>query len=101
MAYLTTNFFEGGTADEYRVVLGVAHRDGALPDGQMYHFAGPTPGGWLVVAVWDSKKSYDHFMSTTLMPALSQVTGGFSAIPQRRDVDNVDMASATIGQHER
>ena len=96
MAYLTTNFFEGGTADQYRVVLGAAHPNGVLPTGQKYHFSGPTEGGWLVVAVWDSKESYDHFMSETLMPALSQVSGGFTGIPQRRDVEDVHITSASL-----
>jgi hypothetical protein len=96
MAYLTTNFFEGGTADQYRVVLGAAHPNGVLPAGQKYHFSGPTEDGWLVVAVWDSKESYDHFMSETLLPTLSQVSGGFTGIPQRRDVEDVDIASASL-----
>ncbi len=96
MAYLTTNFFEGGTVDQYRVVLGAAHPNGVLPAGQKCHFSGPTEGGWLVVAVWDSKESYDHFMSQTLMPTLSQVSGGFTGIPQRRDVEDVDIASASL-----
>ena len=70
--------------------------NGVLPTGQKYHFSGPTEGGWLVVAVWDSKGSYDHFMSEILMPALSQVSGGFTGIPQRRDVEDVNIASASL-----
>jgi hypothetical protein len=35
-------------------------------------------------------------MSEILMPALSQVSGGFTGIPQRRDVDDVDFASASL-----
>jgi hypothetical protein len=35
-------------------------------------------------------------MSETLMPALSQVSGGFTGIPQRRNVEDVDVASATL-----
>jgi hypothetical protein len=35
-------------------------------------------------------------MSETLMPALSQVSGGFTGIPQRRDVDDVNIASASL-----
>ena len=81
MAYLITQFFEGGTAEQYEVVLGAAHPGGALPPGQTYHAAGPTEGGWLVVAVWNSKDAYDRFLSETLMPTLSQVSGGFSGPP--------------------
>jgi hypothetical protein len=42
------------------------------------------------------KRIVDHFMPETLMPALSQVSGGFTAIPQRRDVEDVDIASASL-----
>ena len=96
MAFLTTNFFEGGTVDQYRVVLGSAHPNGVLPTGQKFHFTGPTEGGWLVVAVWDSKESDDHLMSETLMTALSPVSGGFTGTPQRRDVEDVNIASASL-----
>jgi hypothetical protein len=34
MAYLSTNFFEGGTADQYLAILGATHSDGAMPNGQ-------------------------------------------------------------------
>jgi hypothetical protein len=81
MAYLITHFFEGGTAEQHEVVLGAAHPGGALPPGQTYHAAGPTEGGWLLVAVWNSKDAYDRFLSETLMPTLSQVSGGFSGPP--------------------
>jgi hypothetical protein len=94
MAYLITHFFEGGTADQYQVVLGAAHPNGGLPAGQIYHVSGPTEGGWLVVAVWDSKEAYDRFMSETLMPTLSKVSGGFSGHPQERSAEVVNLVSA-------
>ena len=96
IAYLTANFFEGGAAEKYRVVLGAAHPNGVLPAGQKYHFSGPTEDGWLVVSVWDSKESCDRFTSETLMPTLSKVSGGFTGAPQRRDVLDVDIASASL-----
>jgi len=94
MAYLSTNFFEGGTADQYLAILGATHSDGAMPNGQKHHFSSPTEGGWLVVTVWDSKESCDHFTSETPVPALRQVSGGFTSIPQRHNVDDVDISFA-------
>jgi hypothetical protein len=94
MAYLVTHFFEGGTADQYEVVLEAAHPAGKLPAGQTYHVAGPTEGGWLVVSVWDSKETCDKFMSETLMPALSKVSGGFTGMPQQRDAQVANSVSA-------
>ena len=84
MAYLITHFFEGGTQEQYDRVVDVAHPAGGLPPGQTYHAAGPTEGGWLVVAVWDSKESFDAFVSGTLLPTLQTTEGGLAGPPQER-----------------
>ena len=84
MSYIITHFFEGGTQAQYEVVLGAAHPNGALPDGQTYHGAGPTDGGWLVVAAWESKAHCDTFVGDTLIPTLQSVEGGFAGPPQER-----------------
>ena len=60
MAYMLSHFYEGGTSEQYETTLDAVHPAGGLPDGQVYHAAGPTDGGWLVVAVWDSKAPADH-----------------------------------------
>ncbi len=83
MAYLMTHFWPGGTEDQYRASLAVAHPSGGLPEGQLYHAAGPTDGGVLIAAVWDSKESADRFMSETLLPAMP-VEGGFAGQPEER-----------------
>ena len=70
MSYVISHFFKGGTAEQYQSTLAAVHQGSDLPAGQSYHVAGPTEDGWLVVAVWDSKESYDTFVSATLMPAL-------------------------------
>ena len=52
MSFLITHFYEGGTDEQYRVVLDAVHPGGKLPAGQHYHAAGPADGGWLIAAVW-------------------------------------------------
>jgi hypothetical protein len=94
MAYVITHFYEGGTAEQYNAVLHAAHPAGGLPKGQTYHAAGPTEGGWLIVAVWDSKGSFDSFFSETLMPALKNVSGGFSGPPQERSAEVANLVTA-------
>jgi len=84
MAYLITHFYKGGTAAQYKAVVKAVHPRGALPAGQVYHAAGPTDGGWLIAAVWDSKRSFDDFFKETLMPTLPKVKGGFTSPPQER-----------------
>jgi len=55
MAYVLSHFWPGATEEQYREQLAKVHSNNGseLPDGQIYHVAGPTDGGFLVVAVWD------------------------------------------------
>ncbi|NNE11808.1 MAG: hypothetical protein HKN41_06115 [Ilumatobacter sp.] len=91
MSYLITHFYEGGTKEQYEAVLAAVHPADGLPPGQTHHVAGATDGGYLVVAVWDSKESNDRFIQETLMPTLPNVQGGFEGPPQERtaEVDNL------------
>jgi hypothetical protein len=94
MAFLITHFYEGGTAEQYAAVVDAVHPPGGLPAGQVYHAAGPTDGGWLIVAVWDSQKSFDQFVDKTLMPALQKVKGGFAGPPQQRTTEVANLLTA-------
>ncbi len=87
MAFLITHFYAGGTDDQYQAVLQAAHPGGALPPGQTYHAAGPTDGGWLIVAVWDSRDVFETFLHDTLLPALQNTKGGFAGPPQERTAE--------------
>jgi hypothetical protein len=57
MAYLLTHFWPGGTEEQCRATIAVVHPPNGLPDGQVYHAAGPTEGAFLIAAVWDSKET--------------------------------------------
>ncbi len=94
MAFLITHFFEGGTAEQYQVVLDAAHPDGRLPAGQLYHAAGPAEGGWLIAAVWESEDSFNTFVNESLMPALQSTTGGFAGPPQQRTAQVANLVTA-------
>lgn len=94
MAYMITHFYEGGTEDQYNAVRKAVHPANGLPDGQIYHAAGPSDGGFLVVAVWDSKESNDTFINDVLMPTLPKVEGGFAGPPQERTAEVANLQSA-------
>ncbi len=94
MAYVISHFFEGGTREQYEKVVAVAHPPNGLPPGQLYHAAGPTDGGWLVVAVWDSKESMDTFASETLLPTLRNTEGGLVGPPEERAAEVVSLVTA-------
>lgn len=93
MSYLLTHFWPEGTEAQYRATVGAVHPGGGLPAGQTHHVAGPTDGGFLVVAVWDSKDSADAFVSGTLIPAMP-IEGGLVGPPQERTAEVVNALSA-------
>lgn len=84
MAYAIMHFFPGGTKDQYEATLAAAHpAGGKLPKGQIFHAAGPITGGWQIVAIHDSKASWEHFRDGTLVPLMQKgVSGGFAGPPQ-------------------
>ena len=84
MAYGITHFFPGGTKEQYEASIAAVHpsRD-SLPKGQIFHAAGPSAGGWMVVAIHDSKESWEQFRDGILLPKLTHgVKGGFTTSPQ-------------------
>jgi len=83
MTYLLTHFWPGGTEEQYRAMLAVVHPADGLPDGQISHAAGPTEGGYLISALWDSKESSDRFVSEVLLASLP-VEGGYESQPEER-----------------
>src|SRR5437588_10765409 len=61
--------FAGGTKEQYEASIArVQPPDGGLPKGQTYHAAGATDDGWVVVALWDSRESWESFRDETLTP---------------------------------
>ena len=84
MAYGVVHHFPGGTKEQYEASIAAVHpnRD-SLPKGQIFHSAGPSAGGWTIVAVHDSKESWEQFRDNILMPRMQQgIKGGFTSPPQ-------------------
>ena len=84
MAYGITHYFPGGTKEQYEASIAAVHpsRD-RLPEGQIFHAAGPSAGGWTIVAIHESRESWERFRDGTLMPAFQRgISGGFTAPPQ-------------------
>lgn len=89
MAYGIVHHFPGGTQEQYEASLAAVHpSDGSLPEGQIFHAAGPSDGGWTIMAVHESKGSWEHFRDQTLMPRLQAgIDGGFQTPPQETAID--------------
>jgi hypothetical protein len=84
MAYGVVHQFAGGTKEQYDASIAAVHPGGGgLPEGQVFHAAGPSEGGWTIVAIHDSKESWERFRDDVLMPRMAQgIDGGFTAPPQ-------------------
>jgi hypothetical protein len=85
MAYGVVHRFRGGTKEQYEASLEKVHRHGGadLPEGQTLHIGGQTDDGWIVVAIHDSRESWERFRDETLTPGLQQVgEAGFAGPPQ-------------------
>jgi hypothetical protein len=84
MAYGVVHQFAGGTKEQYEASIAAVHpSNGSLPEGQTFHAAGPSEGGWTIVAIHDSRESWERFRDATLMPRMAQgIEGGFTAPPQ-------------------
>jgi hypothetical protein len=89
MAYAVVHQFKGGTKEQYEASIGAVHpADGSLPAGQVFHAAGPSADGWTIVAIHESKASWETFRDSILMPRLQAgVDGGFASPPEEVSFD--------------
>ena len=88
-AYGVVHFFAGGTQDQYDASIAAVHPgEGLLPEGQLFHAAGPSEGGWTIMAVHESKESWEAFRDGVLMPRMQAgIEGGFAAPPEETAID--------------
>ncbi|MDQ1578779.1 MAG: hypothetical protein QOE21_1466 [Microbacteriaceae bacterium] len=92
MAYGIVLRFEGVGEDQYWAVndaLGIS-RDGSgdWPAGILSHAGGPTPDGWVVMEVWNSKADQEAFMAGRLGAALGGV-----GVPQPVQIIESDLVN--------
>ncbi len=86
MAYGVIHQFPGGTKEQYDASLAAVHPSpDSLPEGQVYHAAGPSADGWTIVAIHNSQASWEQFRDNLLLPALQAgIDGGFEGPPEEK-----------------
>jgi hypothetical protein len=89
MAYGIVHHFPGGTRAQYEASAAAVHPGpDKLPDGQIFHAAGESAGGWTILAVHESKESWEAFRDNVLMPTMhAGIDGGFATPPEEIAVD--------------
>jgi len=82
MAFAVIHHFPGGTEANYKASTGAVHPADGLPAGQIFHAAGPSPDGWTIVAVHESKESWERFRDSVLVPRMQKgIADGFPTHP--------------------
>jgi hypothetical protein len=97
MAYGVVHRFKGGTKEQYEASLAKVHRNGGadLPEGQTLHIGGATEDGWIIVAIHDSRESWERFRDQMLRPGLQELgDAGFAGSPEETtfEVDKLQQA---------
>jgi len=89
MAYGVVHHFVDGTEEQYEASLAAVHpSDGSLPEGQIFHAAGPSADGWTIIAVHESQESWEQFRDGILMPRMQAgIEGGFASPPQETEIE--------------
>ena len=89
MAYGVVHFFAGGTREQYEASIAAVHPDGGK--GMLeadFDAAGTSPGGWTIMAVHETRASWERFRDETLMPRFKAgIAGGFAAPPQETAIE--------------
>ncbi|MGH8992483.1 MAG: hypothetical protein ACRDZ7_13335 [Acidimicrobiia bacterium] len=75
-----TYIFEvpGAGREQYDAVMARLGPDN--PAGRIYHVAGPTEDGWMVVDVWESNEAFEQFLAEDLIPA-ARASDFFASLP--------------------
>ena len=76
--------FADATAEQYDAVNQEMGVENDLPDGLIFHAAGPIKEGWGVLDFWESRGQFDAFMESRIAPAIEAL--GDAAPPNPPEV---------------
>jgi hypothetical protein len=102
MAYGVVHFFPGATREQYDASIAAVHpADGSLPQGQTFHAAGASEGGWTIMAVQDSRESWEQFRDSVLIPRMQQgIDCEFQTPPEETGIElySIDDEGRLLGE---
>ena len=64
---------DGHSLDQYEEFRQLAHWEGLLPNGAVFHVAGEFDNALRVTDIWESAEDFNHFVQNRLMPAVAKV----------------------------
>jgi hypothetical protein len=83
VAFLLTHFWPHATMEQYNTTIAALWPAHGLPEGEVFHAAGPTDGGILIAAIWASKEDFERFLKEQFMPSMP-IEGGLTGMPEQR-----------------
>jgi hypothetical protein len=89
MPYLLTHFWPGGTEEQYHATLTAVTEAAGGRRPERLHAAGPTEGGFLIAAIYDSKETADAYVRDTIMSIMA-IDGGLVGPPEQRTAEIVN-----------
>jgi hypothetical protein len=60
--------FAGVTQEQYDSVVADMDLGGRPAPQGVFHVAGPIPGGWRVIDVWETQEAFDRFAQAKILP---------------------------------
>lgn len=86
--FAIVHHFPGGTKKQYDASIAAVHPGKKkLPKGQIFHAAGASPGGWMIIAIHKYKGSWERFRDETLMPRMKKgIKGKFKTPPDETTI---------------
>jgi hypothetical protein len=65
--------FADATAEQYDAINAEMGVEDDMPDGLIFHAAGPIKDGWGILDFWDSRAQFDAFLESRIGPAIGAV----------------------------
>jgi hypothetical protein len=90
MAFGRIVFYPGGTEAQYQAVIdeiGPAFSD--VPE-RIFHTAGASDGGWLMLIIWTSKEAFQRWAQEHIVPAHQRAgERGWQSQPETTDFETL------------
>jgi hypothetical protein len=92
MAFVRIALFPGGTEEQHQAIveaLGDAQVD---PEGRILFAAGPSPHGWQILQLWETRDQLERWVQENLGAAFARVGNrGYPAPPEITDFEVHDL----------
>lgn len=69
MAVVVTADIPGGSLEQDRAVMEEVAIGASPAAGILFRAAGPIPGGWRILSVWESREAFERFYRDRIAPA--------------------------------